>query len=106
MPSPHLRVACQRHLRAADRASRLGLPRRLRDLEPRYRVVPRALAAIEVEQARAAKGPRALGIALRTAGVVNDDPQLLQESGARELALAPWASGASGLKLELHLARV
>jgi hypothetical protein len=31
----------------------------------------RALAAIEVKQARAAKGPRALGIALRTAGLVN-----------------------------------
>ncbi len=42
----------------------------------------RALAAVEVEQARAAKGPRALGIALRAAGLVGDDPQLLQESVA------------------------
>ncbi len=34
----------------------------------------RSLAAAEVEQARAAKAPRALGIALRTAGLVGDDP--------------------------------
>ncbi len=40
----------------------------------------RALAAVEVEQARAAKGPRALGIALRAAGLIDDDPQLLQEA--------------------------
>ena len=42
----------------------------------------RSLSAIEVTQARAAKGPRALGIALRTAGLVNDDPALLDESVA------------------------
>ncbi|MGH2873867.1 MAG: LuxR C-terminal-related transcriptional regulator, partial [Solirubrobacteraceae bacterium] len=42
----------------------------------------RALAAGEVTQARAAKGARALGIALRAAGLVNDDPQLLDESVA------------------------
>jgi DNA-binding CsgD family transcriptional regulator len=41
-----------------------------------------ALAALEVQQARAAKGPRALGIALRTAGLVGDDPTLLEESVA------------------------
>ena len=33
-----------------------------------------------MEQARAAKGPRALGIALRVAGLIDDDPQLLQEA--------------------------
>jgi DNA-binding CsgD family transcriptional regulator len=42
----------------------------------------RSLAAIEVEQARAAKGPRALGIALRAAGLVGDAPALLDESVA------------------------
>jgi DNA-binding CsgD family transcriptional regulator/tetratricopeptide (TPR) repeat protein len=42
----------------------------------------RALAAVEVEQARAAAGPRALGIALRAAGLVNDDLQLLEQSVA------------------------
>jgi DNA-binding CsgD family transcriptional regulator len=42
----------------------------------------RSLVAVEVEQARAAKVPRALGIALRTAGLVGDDPALLDESVA------------------------
>jgi DNA-binding CsgD family transcriptional regulator len=42
----------------------------------------RSLAAIEVQYARAAKGPRALGIALRVAGLVNDDPELLEQSVA------------------------
>ena len=40
----------------------------------------RSLAAAEVEQARAALNRRALGIALRTAGLVSDDPTLLEES--------------------------
>lgn len=40
----------------------------------------RSLAAAEVAQARAARGRRALGIALRTAGLVGDDPTLLEES--------------------------
>jgi DNA-binding CsgD family transcriptional regulator len=40
----------------------------------------RSLAAVEVEQARAALNRRALGIALRTAGLVGDDPALLEES--------------------------
>ena len=42
----------------------------------------RSLAGVEVEQARAANGPRALGIALRVAGLVGDDPELLDESVA------------------------
>jgi DNA-binding CsgD family transcriptional regulator len=42
----------------------------------------RSLAEVEVQQARAAKGARALGIALRTGGLVGEDPQLLQESVA------------------------
>ncbi|MGH2858580.1 MAG: helix-turn-helix transcriptional regulator, partial [Solirubrobacteraceae bacterium] len=42
----------------------------------------RALVAVEVAQGRAAKGARALGIALRAAGLVNDDPRLLDESVA------------------------
>ncbi|MGH2889798.1 MAG: AAA family ATPase [Solirubrobacteraceae bacterium] len=54
---------------SAAAAARLGdLPR------------ARSLAAIEVEHARRARGPRALGIALRIAGLVDDDPALLQES--------------------------
>jgi DNA-binding CsgD family transcriptional regulator len=40
----------------------------------------RALAAAEVEQARAVGAPRALGIALRTAGLVGGDTGLLAES--------------------------
>jgi DNA-binding CsgD family transcriptional regulator len=40
----------------------------------------RALVAVEVEQARGAKCPRALGIALRVAGLVGNDPELLAES--------------------------
>ena len=40
----------------------------------------RSLAAAEVAQARAAGNSRALGIALRTAGLVGDDPALLTES--------------------------
>lgn len=40
----------------------------------------RSLAAIEVEQARAAGGARALGIALRVAGLVGDELGALQES--------------------------
>jgi DNA-binding CsgD family transcriptional regulator len=35
-----------------------------------------------VHHARRAKGPRALGIALRAAGPVNDDPELLEQSVA------------------------
>jgi DNA-binding CsgD family transcriptional regulator len=42
----------------------------------------RSLAAAEVEQARAAKAPRALGIALRIAGLVGDETELLEESVA------------------------
>jgi DNA-binding CsgD family transcriptional regulator len=42
----------------------------------------RALAALEVQQARAANGARALGIALRAAGLVGEDPTLLEESVA------------------------
>jgi DNA-binding CsgD family transcriptional regulator len=42
----------------------------------------RSLAAIEVQHARDAKGLRALGIALRVAGLVNDDPELLEQSVA------------------------
>ncbi len=41
-----------------------------------------SLAATEVEQAQAAKNPRALGIALRAAGLVSDDPKLLEASVA------------------------
>jgi DNA-binding CsgD family transcriptional regulator len=52
----------------------------------------RALAAIEVEQARAAKGPRALGIALRTAGVVKRRPSAAAGVGRGARALA----GAAG----------
>src|SRR5262249_24737529 len=40
----------------------------------------RSLVDVEVEQARKAKGRRALGVALRTAGLVSDDPELLEES--------------------------
>ena len=40
----------------------------------------RSLAATEVQHARTAKGARALGIALRVAGLVNGDPELLAES--------------------------
>ncbi|HEY5429541.1 MAG TPA: hypothetical protein VIK04_10525 [Solirubrobacteraceae bacterium] len=42
----------------------------------------RSLAAIGVQHARRAKGPRALGIALRASGLVNDSPQLLEQSVA------------------------
>ena len=42
----------------------------------------RSLAAAEVTQARTAQAPRALGIALRAAGIVNNDPELLDESVA------------------------
>lgn len=42
----------------------------------------RSLAAIEVQHARRAKGPRALGIALRAAGLVNEDSELLEQSVA------------------------
>jgi DNA-binding CsgD family transcriptional regulator len=42
----------------------------------------RSLAAIEVQHARRAKGLRALGIALRAAGLVNEDPELLEQSVA------------------------
>jgi hypothetical protein len=42
----------------------------------------RSMAAVEVRHARAARGLRALGIALRAAGLVNDDPELLKQSVA------------------------
>jgi DNA-binding CsgD family transcriptional regulator len=40
----------------------------------------RSLVAVEVDQARAVGAPRALGIALRTAGLVGDDPRRVEES--------------------------
>jgi DNA-binding CsgD family transcriptional regulator len=40
----------------------------------------RSLVSVEVDQARAAGVPHALGIALRTAGLVGEDQQLIEES--------------------------